>query len=101
MEQGREDSNNSRQQPSRKAKRSSILQSAKHTDNGEKKKRAPNRTYSKLKLEERISRLSPKNEFVIGEIVLGTIPGYAPWPASIKNIIEDTLYIEFFGTGEM
>lgn len=91
----------SRLQPSRKAKRSSILNSAENTTKKVNAKRAPNPRSSKLKLEERISRLSPKNEFVIGEIVLGTIPGYAPWPARIKNIIEDTVFIEFFGTGEM
>lgn len=67
----------------------------------EKKKQATNRKSFKMKLEERIRDQAPINQFAKGEIILGTIPGYAPWPAQIKNIIHDTVYIEFFGTGEM
>ena len=54
-----------------------------------------------MKLEQRINNQAPINELVKGEIVLGTIPGYAPWPARVKEIVNETVFIEFFATGEM
>lgn len=38
-------------------------------------------------------------QYTEGEIILGTIPGYAP--ARIQEMIKDTIYIEFFGSGEV
>lgn len=91
----------SREQLSSQAKHSSMLHSAEQTDDTKKMKRVANRKESKLKLEERIRIQAPTNDFITGEIILGTIPGYAPWPARIKNIINETVFIEFFGSGEM
>lgn len=56
---------------------------------------------NKLSLKEKIHNESPMNEFMVDEIVLCTIPGYAPWPARIKEIINQTIFVEFFGTGQM
>lgn len=78
-----------------------MLVSADPVDAPKKLKRVGNRKDSKMKLEERIRCKAPMNEFVKGEIVLGAIPGFAPWPARIKEIIGETVLIEFFGTGEM
>lgn len=50
------------------------------------------------------SKLNPNrqgDEFIINEIVFATIPGYAPWPAWILNIQNDTYFVRFFGTDEM
>lgn len=67
-----------------------------------KQKRNPaKQNDAKKKLEEIIKNDAPINQFAEGEVVLGTIPGYAPWPARIHTIIADTIYIEFFGTGQV
>lgn len=63
-------------------------------DVNEKKKNPKTRTDSKKKLEERIRNEAPLNQYIEGEIILGTIPGYAPWPARIQKIINETIYIE-------
>lgn len=55
----------------------------------------------KLSLEEKIHNDSPINEFMVNEVVLCTIPGYAPWPARIRDINSQTIFVEFFGTGQM
>lgn len=91
----------SREQLPRGAKRNSMQISADTTVASKKVKRIGNSKDSRMKLEERIRVRAPINEFVKGEIVLGKIPGFAPWPARIKDIIGDTVFIEFFGTGEM
>lgn len=69
-------------------------------------------TQSKVKNKKQVRRepnkksLKPKtrcrldNEFIINEVVLATIQGYAPWPAYIMNIEGDTYTVRFFGTGE-
>lgn len=44
---------------------------------------------------------SPTDEFISNEIVLATIPGYAPWPACIINVKGNTYFVRFFGTDEM
>lgn len=49
-----------------------------------------NRKNYRQQLEENILQKSPTNVYVVGEIVLGTIPG-----------IQETIYIQFFGTGEV
>lgn len=54
-----------------------------------------------LKLEELIQNESPNNQYIVNEIVLVTIPGYSPWPARILNIVNETISVEFFGTGQM
>lgn len=54
-----------------------------------------------MHLKEKMSNEAPQNSFLINEIVLATIPGYAPWPARIVNIIGETIYVEFFGTGQV
>lgn len=70
-------------------------------DVNEKKKNPKTRTDSKKKLEERIRNKAPLNQYIEGEIILGTIPGYAPWPARIQKIINETIYIEIFGTSQV
>lgn len=37
---------------------------------------------------------------MIDEIVLATVPGYAPWPGRVIEINGQTVQVEFFGTGE-
>ena len=91
----------SREQLPRGAKRSSLLVSADTAVTPKKAKQVANRKDFRMKLEERIRCQAPINQYVKGEIILGTIPGYAPWPARIKEIIGETVLIEFFGTGEM
>lgn len=44
---------------------------------------------------------SPADEFIANEIVLATIPGYAPWPACIIDVKGNTYFVRFFGTDEM
>lgn len=39
------------------------------------------RKSTKIQLQERMSDTSPKNEYMMNEIVICTISGYAPWPA--------------------
>lgn len=87
-----------RDQPSRQAKRKSIP-----AENIKMKKtKAPaNRNSYKKQLEEKILHKAPINEFLEGEIVLATIPGYAPWPARIHQILNETIFVQFFGTGQM
>lgn len=75
-----------------------MLQSA---EKSKEKKPISKRKASRKHLEEKIRNQSPVNEFVEGEIVLGTIPGYSPWPARIISITHETILIEFSGTGEV
>lgn len=91
----------SREQLPREVKRSSVLVSADTANAPKRMKQVANRKDSRMKLKERIRCNAPINEYVKGEIVLGTIPGYAPWPARIREIAGETNIIEFFGTGEM
>lgn len=84
----------------RQAKRHSLIIPAKN-DVSAKKKNPITRKDGKKKLEERIKNDAPVNQYIEGEIILGTIPGFAPWPARIQKIIDETIYIEFFGTGEV
>lgn len=55
----------------------------------------------KCALKERILKEAPEKEYIVNEIVLGTVPGYPPWPARIIEIVGQTIKVEFFGTGEM
>lgn len=55
----------------------------------------------KLCIQEKILNQSPNNEFMINEVVLCTIPGYAPWAARIREINNQTIFVEFFGTSQM
>lgn len=74
---------------------------ARTTINDEKSKR--NRKVaksSKLQLQQRMRNEAPTKEYLIGEIVLATIPGYVPWAARILNITGQTILVEFFGTGQ-
>lgn len=59
------------------------------------------REKNELRIEDRIESEAPKNVFIENEIVLATIPGYAPWPARILSINSETIFVEFFGTGQM
>lgn len=59
------------------------------------------RDHYRKQLEKNIYQKAPINEYLEGEIVLGTIPGYAPWPARIIKIVNETMYIQFFGTGQV
>lgn len=58
------------------------------------------RKSAKLTLKERIAQEAPDKEYVIGEIVLGTVPGFSPWPATILQISGQTILVEFFGSGD-
>lgn len=55
----------------------------------------------KLTLEQHIENETPSKNYVENEIVIATIPGYAPWPARILSIQSETIMVEFFGTGQM
>lgn len=54
-----------------------------------------------LSLSEKINRDTPNKQFIIGEVILATVSGYCPWPGKILDIIGETVYVQFFGTGEM
>lgn len=54
-----------------------------------------------MTLEEKMTNEAPSKSYLPNEIVLATIPGYAPWPAMIKTIIDETIFVEFFGTGQV
>lgn len=86
---------NKRMQPTRKVKK--AVQEKKQST--PKKKKAEKNF--ELRLEERIDSKAPKNQFLESEIVLATIPGYSPWPARISYISDETIFVEFFGTGQM
>lgn len=88
-----------RNQPSRNSKQNSKVHP---TD--KKNKNDKNRTERKIgrrQLQEKIQQESPSNQFNVGEIVFGSIPGFSPWPARIKLIQHETILIEFFGTGQL
>lgn len=55
---------------------------------------------AQLQLQERLLHDVPTKEYLPNEIILATIPGYAPWPARILEMIGQTILVEFFGTGE-
>lgn len=59
------------------------------------------RVSTKMLLQERLRNDTPNKEFITNEIILATIPGFAPWPARILNISGQTISIQFFGTGQM
>lgn len=59
------------------------------------------RRIKKLTLSEKIREESPKNVFMLNEIVLATVPGYCIWPASILQINGETIMVKFFGTGHV
>lgn len=79
-----------RNQPSRQAKRMSIP-----AENIKTKAPGNCKSYKK-QLEEKILYKAPANEFLEGEIVLATIPGYAPWPARILQNLNETIFVQFF-----
>lgn len=56
---------------------------------------------SKLQLLDRIRTEVPTKEYLINEIILATVPGYQPWPGRILDITDQTIVVEFFGTGQM
>lgn len=53
-----------------------------------------------LQLQERIQNEVPSKKYLPNEIILATIPGYAAWPAKILDMIGQTVFVEFFGTGQ-
>lgn len=59
------------------------------------------RRKSQMRLKEKIQNEAPQNCFLMHEIVLATIPGFSPWPARIVNIMDETIHVEFFGTGQV
>lgn len=65
------------------------------------KKRRESRKKNVMLLQEKMLNDAPKNTYLINEIVLATIPGFVAWPARIKNMIGETIYVEFFGTGQV
>lgn len=65
------------------------------------KKEKPRKRTTKFSLKEKIFEEAPDKEYVINEIVLGTVPGYPAWPARILEISGQTIKVQFFGTGEM
>lgn len=82
----------------RKREREKVNEPNKPMANSNKKTR---KNPTKLRLREKIETESPVNEFVPNEVVLATIPGFAPWPARILNMSDQTILVEFFGTGQM
>lgn len=58
------------------------------------------RKSTKMQLQEQLDD-TPDKEFLVDEIVLTTIPGYAPWPSRILSMTGQTIMVEFFGTGEV
>lgn len=89
---------NARTQPIRKVKKTA------HVDKQsvlKEKKAVKAKKNFELRLEERIESKAPKNQFLENEIVLATVPGYSPWPARISYISDETIFVEFFGTGQM
>lgn len=52
-------------------------------------------------LKEKMANEAPQKSYLLHEIVLVTIPGFVAWPARIKKIMGETIFIEFFGTGQM
>lgn len=64
-------------------------------------KKVARRKTKALPLKEKINREAPSNEFVVNEIVLATIPGFCAWPARIKAINNETITVQFFGTGHV
>lgn len=65
----------------------------------QKSKRLPRK--SEMLLKEKIEKEAPTNSYLKNEIVLTTIPGFSPWPSRIVNIIGETIYVDFFGTGQV
>lgn len=65
-----------------------------------RKQRVQN-TGKKYALKSKNLRNVAEKEFIINEIVLATIPGFAPWPAIIIEIEDMTYIVCFFGTGQM
>lgn len=63
--------------------------------------RKKGRTHPKKGILKSKSMERPTDEFITNEIVLATIPGYAPWPACIIDIKGNTYFVRFFGTDEM
>lgn len=55
---------------------------------------------AKLQLQERLQNEVPSKEYLPNEIILATVPGYAPWPARIIEMVGQTILVEFFGTGQ-
>lgn len=79
------------------------IQSDTNTSSGQKRKRESEkrtRKTTKLQLQEQIDNDSPSRQCLVNEIVLTTITGFAPWPSRILKIIDQTILIEFFGTGQ-
>lgn len=54
-----------------------------------------------LSLKEKLDMEAPINEFITNEVVFAAIPGFSPWPARILSISGHTIFVEFFGTGQM
>lgn len=67
----------------------------------ESENRKGNRKSTKLQLQEQIENESPCRQYLVDEIILATIPDYAPWPARILNMNGQTITVQFFGTGHM
>lgn len=68
---------------------------------GRKRKRGTQtRKSMKLQLKEQIDNDSPCRKYLVYEIVLATIPGFVPWPARVLKIMDQTIMVEFFGTGQ-
>lgn len=63
------------------------------------RKRMPNKNIGAMKSKNKNERND--NEFNNNEIVLVTIPGFAPWPACILDRNLETYFVQFFGTGQM
>lgn len=77
-----------------------VTKNHKQVNNNKTAKKKPMKRQCK-EIKEKIFNEAPSNEYVQDEIILGTVPGYCPWPARILDIVGDTIVIEFFGTGEM
>lgn len=59
------------------------------------------RKSTKMQIQEHIDNNTPNKQYLADEIILATVPGYAPWPARILTMIGQTISVQFFGTGQM
>lgn len=71
------------------------------TRTSETENRKQKRKFTKMQLQEYIDNDSPNRQYIVNEIIIATIPGFAPWPARILKINGQTITVEFFGTGHM
>lgn len=81
-------------------KRTRIASNFEGNTNIAPKSTTQKKSRAKLQLQERLLNQVPNKEYLPNEIILATIPGYVPWPARILEMTGQTVFVEFFGTGQ-